>query len=153
MTAIALEMSILVDGVEVSLLPSSWDKLTRAVVNSMFTWRRARPDDKLPEGSSSVIGGRMGWWGDSIPTVVNDRFGSRLWLLRRVALSQQTINLAREYAEEALAWLVEDGVCVRVAVTPERVGKSGLLLRVFAYQSDGSVRELTFSDIWGIING
>lgn len=148
MTAIALDLFILVDGVEIPLLPASWDALTRAVVNSLFTWRRARPDDKLPDGTS-----RMGWWGDDLASVTNDRFGSRLWLLRREAMTPLTIARAREYAEEALAWMVEDGVAVRVQVTAERLGKSSLLLRVFAYQRDGSVRELTFSDIWGVING
>ncbi len=49
------------------------DPLTRAVVISLFTWRRAEPDDNADVP--------MGWWGDTWPAVQNDRYGSRLWLL------------------------------------------------------------------------
>lgn len=143
-----MDLSILVDGVAVPLLPSSWDDLTRAVINSLFTWRRARPDDRLPDGAS-----RMGWFGDDLSTVVNDRFGSRLWLLAREALTPLTIARAREYAEEALAWLVEDGVATRVDVTTERFGLSGLAVLVVIWRHDGAARELRFSDVWGVING
>ena len=82
--------------------------LTRAVTISLFTWRRANPDDDLPGDL------RMGWWGDSFPSVPNDRIGSRLWLLSRAKLTAETVTRAREYAEEALRWLVEDGIAARV---------------------------------------
>lgn len=41
--------------------------LARAVVISLFTWRRA--------GESDVVDGleRMGWWGDAFPSVPNDK--------------------------------------------------------------------------------
>ncbi|WP_200894101.1 phage GP46 family protein [Xanthomonas sp. MUS 060] len=51
--------------------------LVRAVLISLFTWRRANADDTLPDPR----GFRMGWWGDTYPVVANDRIGSRLWLL------------------------------------------------------------------------
>ncbi|NUV17293.1 hypothetical protein MS6207_01473 [Escherichia coli] len=44
------------------------DPLTRAVVISLFTWRRAEPDDNADVP--------MGWWGDTWPAVQNDRYGS-----------------------------------------------------------------------------
>lgn len=147
MSGFSWETSLLVDGVEVSTLPSSWDALTRAVVISLFTWRRARPDDVLPDGIS-----RMGWWGDALPSVSGDKIGSLLWRLRREPLSARTAIRAREYTEEALAWLTEDGICTRVGVTAERIGDGQLRLRVILYRTDGAVRELTFSDIWGIIH-
>ncbi|MBJ5206016.1 phage GP46 family protein, partial [Salmonella enterica subsp. enterica serovar Agona] len=41
------------------------DPLTRAVVISLFTWRRAEPDDNADVP--------MGWWGDTWPAVQNGR--------------------------------------------------------------------------------
>ncbi|MBC1112574.1 phage GP46 family protein, partial [Escherichia coli] len=57
------------------------DPLTRSVVISLFTWRRAEPDDNADVP--------MGWWGDTWPAVQNDRYGSRLWLLQRSKLTNQ----------------------------------------------------------------
>ncbi|EOW1941973.1 phage GP46 family protein, partial [Yersinia enterocolitica] len=72
------------------------DNLTRAVIISLFTWRRADPDDDSEQP--------MGWWGDSYPTIQNDRIGSRLYLLQRTTLTHNTVELARGYLEQALAW-------------------------------------------------
>ena len=98
--------------------------LVRSVVISLFTWRRARPDDQLPGAD------RMGWWGDSLPQVVGDLTGSRLWLLTRAKLLKDTPAKAREYAEEALAWMLEDGVATAVDVTAERQEPATLAMRV-----------------------
>ena len=45
------------------------DPLVRAVIISLFTWRRAHDDDVLPNAGMS----RMGWWGDSFPPVAIPR--------------------------------------------------------------------------------
>ncbi|HBN7499272.1 TPA: phage GP46 family protein, partial [Escherichia coli] len=62
-------MMINVNGRTVST-GASLDLLTRAVIISLFTWRRAGRDDDAPQ--------IFGWWGDTWPTVQNDRTGSRL---------------------------------------------------------------------------
>jgi phage gp46-like protein len=136
------ELSVTVDGVQVNagMMPS--DPLVRAVIVSLFTWRRARPDDELP-GSA-----RMGWWGDSFASVDGDRIGSRLWLLARAKLTAQTVARAREYAQEALAWLVADGVASRVEVEAERMGTTGLALACRITRSDGRTVDLRFSNVW-----
>ena len=82
---------------------ASDDGLETAVILSLFTDARARDDDTLPAGQTD----RRGWWADAFPAVAGDRFGSRLWLLRRSKQLQESLIVAREYAEEALAWLVE----------------------------------------------
>lgn len=104
--------------------PNLETSLIRAVVISLFTWRRAAPDDPVDDEE------RFGWWGDSYPTVADDRIGSRLWLLRRVKLTASTQRDAEFYANEALQWLLDDGQVLEVDVLTERVDSSRLNLRV-----------------------
>lgn len=146
MLAFAQDLSIVVDGATVPVVDASADPLTRAVINSLFSWRRAAPDDALPDGKS-----RMGWWGDNYAQNAGDRWGSRLWLLAREPLTAAVIERARGYALEALAWMLEDGVASQVDVAAERFGLSGLALNVTIVRHDGSVRALKFSDAWKVI--
>lgn len=86
--------------------------LETAVVISLFTDRRAEPGDiENPED-------RRGWWGDTFPDIPEDKIGSRLWLLGRAKTTEETLELAKLYDEEALAWLLEDRVASRVTATP-----------------------------------
>ena len=91
--------------------------LETAVLLSLFSDRRAEPDEAPPDGSDD----RRGWWADAYPAAVGDRLGSRLWLLSRSKGTAAVLALARSYAEEALAWLVEDGVAERVEVIVEHL--------------------------------
>ena len=141
------DLTVVIDGQTIPLGLESTQPLVRAVVISLFTWRRAHADDDLPAEQ------RMGWWGDSFPTVPNDRIGSRLWLLSRAKLLPETLARAKEYAEEALAWLIEDGVAARVDVEVERQGLTTLALGVRIYQEDGRVQaDIRFTDVWGFLN-
>jgi len=96
--------------------------LKTAVIISLFSDARAREDDELPDAS----GDRRGWWADAWPMVDGDVLGSRLWLLERAKQLPQVLIAARQYAQEALAWMVADGVASSVAVTAEW-GASGQL--------------------------
>lgn len=89
-----------------------------AIIISLFSDRRAEPDDELPVGHDD----RRGWWGDAMPlanadAAEGDRIGSRLWLLKREKQTQETLNRARGYIEEALAWTIADGVFASLDVT------------------------------------
>ncbi|HEY3983438.1 phage GP46 family protein, partial [Cedecea sp.] len=106
------------------------DPLTRAVVISLFTWRRAERDDHTAQA--------MGWWGDTWPTVQNDRIGSRLWLLKRRKLTNKTPQEAREYIGQALAWMTDDGVAARIDVVAGRTGIDVLACGITIYQRDGT---------------
>jgi phage gp46-like protein len=90
-------LTIVIDGQTISLCLNSTEPLVRAVIISLFTWRRANPSDDLPGVGTQVQ--RMGWWGDSFPVVPNDRIGSRLWLLSRAKLTSETVARAKEYTE------------------------------------------------------
>jgi len=94
--------------------------LRTAVLLSLFTDRRAEADDALDDDD------RRGWWADAYPSIDRDQFGSRLWLLRREKQMPQVLARAREYAEQALRWLIDDGIATRVTVTAEIVS-TGML--------------------------
>lgn len=144
-------LTIVLDGQTLPLGLENTEPLVRAVIISLFTWRRASPDDVLPDPGPNAM--RMGWWGDSFPPVDNDRIGSRLWLLSREKLTAQTVLRAKEYAEEALRWLTEDGVAARVEVEAERIGLTTLGLAVRVFRADGRVPlDVRFSDVWGFLN-
>ncbi len=88
--------------------------LQTAVLVSLFSDARAAEDDELPVEAES----RRGFWADS----AEDRFGSKLWLLRRTVLSRETVNLAQDYAQQALRWLLDEGIAQAVRVVAEAAG-------------------------------
>ncbi len=143
--------AIVINGRTLQLGLHSTDPLVRAVLISLFTWRRAKPDDALPDPSPNAP--RQGWWGDSFPPVPNDRIGSRLWLLSRAKLLPETVALAKEYAQEALQWLVDDGVASRVEVEAERQGLHTLALACRIYKTGGAAPiNVRFTDVWETLN-
>lgn len=97
------------------------DGLETAIILSLFTDRRALPDDPLPDGSDD----RRGWWADA--WAEQGPVGSRLWLLEREKDTRDVVNRARDYAEEALQWLVDDGIAERIEVMAGWVEPSGAL--------------------------
>ena len=121
--------------------------LRRSVTISLFTWRRAGPDDPVDDSD------RQGWWGDCVPSVAGDQIGSRLWLLARRTLVAQTLQDAQAYAEEALAGLLDDQIVTAVTVTVERQGNDRMNLRVTLTEQSGKTLELNFADTWELING
>ncbi|MDU9415226.1 phage GP46 family protein [Pseudomonas sp. zfem005] len=119
--------------------------LERAAVISVLTWRRAGPDDPLDDGE------RYGWWGDSFPTVTDDRIGSRLYLLRRRTLTADTERTALDYVREALQWLIDDGHVGRAVVTgSRRVDRFDVLVELFT--PDGARVPVAFDNLWQVIN-
>jgi phage gp46-like protein len=121
------------------------DGLATAIVVSLFSDRRARADDQLPDGAD---GDRRGWWGDLAPPVEGDQLGSRLWLLAREKQLPSVVARAREYAEEALAWLVEDGIAERVEVAAEITRPGMLGLGIVIHRPQGGREEHRFAYVW-----
>lgn len=104
--------------------------LESAIVLSLFLDRQAEADDVTDDND------KRGWWADGIDGD-DDRIGSRLWLLQREKTTTEVLRRAEEYAEEALEWLVEDGVAKSVSSTAERVGLGMLQLTVQIQRPDG----------------
>ncbi|NKB37848.1 MAG: hypothetical protein GKR93_11880 [Gammaproteobacteria bacterium] len=134
------------------------DGLATAVILSLFTNRLANDDDVLPNGSDD----KRGWWADAYPDIAGDNIGSRLWLLEREKDEQSVVNLAREYAEEALQWMLDDGVASRVDVVAGWVESSGVIVEVKTatvfkgmlaigvdiHRPDGSTAQFRFDNFW-----
>lgn len=124
--------------------------LRTAVILSLFLDRRADDDDILPNGSDN----RRGWWADTVAPMTDygigggsasgDHIGSRLWLLSREKQLAGVLERARHYAEEALTWLVEDGVATAVQVTATNPRQGWLVLEVTVTLSDTSEYRDTF---------
>lgn len=105
-------MQLFLNGAQVSA--DMTDSLSRAVVISLFTWQRASQSDEVDNDQ------RMGWWGDTFAENKGDKIGSKLWLLLRQKITDETINRAQEYAYDALKWLIDDGICSNITVNVER---------------------------------
>lgn len=93
-----------------------------AVYISLFTDARVDDDTELPDPSSDD---RRGWWGDLVSDVEGDQIGSLLWLLERAKTEVGILPRARQYVEDALQWLIDDGVATDVKVIVERQGVIG----------------------------
>ncbi len=71
------------------------ETLVSAILISLFTDKRVTEDETDEDD-------KRGYWGD-------ENLGSKLWLLDRENISNSTRIKAKEYTEEALLWLTEDG--------------------------------------------
>lgn len=75
---------------------------------------------------------QRGWWGGEI--------GSKLWTLTNVKRSADTLKKAREYAETALSWLVDEQICKKVSASAEYDAHERLLLSIELKKPDGTAR-------------
>lgn len=117
------------------------DGLDTAILISLFTDARARPDDAIPDGDDP-----RGWWGDAF-AAAGDETGSRLWLLSREKQTVQTLERARTYARESLAWLIADGVATSVEIAVEAQPNDRLAIGVEITRPTGPARS-RFDYIW-----
>ncbi|WP_340615100.1 phage GP46 family protein [Xenorhabdus thailandensis] len=125
---------IVIDNADIALDTT----FSTAVIISLFTDRRALDSDELPTGAGTD---RRGWWGDTF----NDRpIGSRLWLLAREKQLAAVLHRAKSYADEALAWLIEDGHVKKIDVKATAPESGVLLLTVTLTLFDGSVLPIPF---------
>lgn len=101
-----------------------------AILISLFSDARAADDEELPEAG----GDRRGWWGDAYARDPRpdagtardvNRIGSLLWLLSRSKITARTLTQAKQACEDALAWLVRDGIASAVRVVVEAQARPG----------------------------
>jgi len=120
--------------------------LKTAVMLSLFTHARANKDDVLPDGGDD----RRGFWADAYSELQDDRFGSRLWLLSREKQTPAVLNRAREYAQESLQWLIDDGVAAAVDVNATWVRTGVLSLKTTISKPSGKNLTYQFEQLWRV---
>jgi phage gp46-like protein len=108
--------------------------LDTAVVISLFSDRRVPDGEAKPEHTRN----RRGWWADeTLPD--SDQIGSLLWLLQREKITNEMIKRAKNYAEDALAWMINDGVAESVSCAITREGLYGLVFLITITQPENVV--------------
>jgi phage gp46-like protein len=124
-----------------------------AIVLSLFTDRRAATDDVPPSGNPQDL---RGWWADEFAAAPGDLYGSRLWLLDRSTLTNQTALLAQSYAEEALQWMVDDGAVASIPVTAQALAATAsapaqLSITVSPTRPGQDPVSYTFTRVWNFV--
>lgn len=117
----------------------SGEDLETAILLSLFSDRLARDDDEY-DGDD-----RRGWWGDS---GADYPIGSRLWLLNRQKLTPATAARAETYANEALQWLIDDGVVSSISIATQIVYPSRLNMEILFTKPDGGSSSFKYSWVW-----
>ncbi len=124
--------------------------LETAVMLSLYSDRRALDSDDYDNDN------KRGWWGDEL-NIDNDQTGSRLWLLERSKTTQQSLNLAKGYVREALQWMIDDGVCMKIDIVAQRYNRQNparpeigdtLAMQIKIRKFDGTETVMKFNDIW-----
>lgn len=95
-----------IDGADLA----SEDTLASAVLVSILS-------DRLVADYEVKVGeDRRGYWADAF-TEDDHLTGSRLWLLEREKQLPVTLLRCRQYCEEALQWIIDDGLATAITVT------------------------------------
>lgn len=128
----------------------STQALVTAVLICLMTDRRADATE-LRDGDIN-----RGWPGDSFDVSDGEPpLGSKLWLLRRRALTDGIEVLAQDYAQEALQTLIDQGAVVRfdITATADRVRRR-LDLAIAGYGRDGArAIDQRFAVLWDQLDG
>lgn len=106
------------------------DSLTNAVIISLFTDLR--------------VEGQRGWWGESFSQPI----GSKLWRLNREKQLPEILDTAKQYAEEALQWLIDEKLVQDIVVTASNPETAFLLLSVAIKLLDSSTEQREFKALW-----
>jgi len=119
--------------------------LRAAALAAMHSDARAKEDD--PEVPGGWAADRRGWWGDKVHGI---EFGSRLWLLDRSVMVDETVARAEQYLEDSQQWLVDQRIATEVYAEAERVD-SKIAADIVADRDEkgGEELDLRFDDIWG----
>lgn len=108
-------------------------QLVELIINALLTDRRVSDDEP------AHLGKRGGWWAD--PT-----FGSRLWTLKGRQLSaNELIRTIVEYIQEALQFLVDDGIASDIETTVKLESSTTVLVNVTILSPDETERVFALS--------
>ncbi|MDH5633599.1 MAG: phage GP46 family protein [Gammaproteobacteria bacterium] len=107
------------------------DGLDEAILISLFTDARVDDESLLDDPHD-----KRGHWAD---TYLDEPIGSKLWLLDRSKITDETLRKAREYAIEALRWMVPAGLAKAVDCSTARIRSDGIGVTVAITLPDDSI--------------
>ncbi len=116
------------------------ESLRMPVLISLFTDARCEKNE-IPKGQTS----QKGFWGDSI---LGEKTGSKLWLLDKSKLNNETLIKYKEYAQDVLKWMITDGIAKEIKVTSEYNLKNELILLIQIKKPSGEIESITINDLW-----
>lgn len=124
-------------------------ELATAILIQVFT------DKRLPEGMRRANDDTdpRGWWGDSIKLDGEPagETGSLVWTLEREILNDDTARQAKDYIEDALQMILDQGAVSRFVVTTAAVRLQGLLtIKIDAFDRAGKpLASFVYDVAWG----
>ena len=98
-----------------------------AILILLFTNLRVIDEELLPGEYTD----RSGWWGHEF---LDFPMGSKLWLLQRSKNNKEVLVLAKQYAEEALQHLIDEGIASEIVVNVSIVGTNTLSFNISCYK-------------------
>lgn len=102
---------------------------------------RADDSDSLP----SSYNNHGGYWGSSL---LGFELGSKLWLLGRAKLTDDTAVVAAQYTDEALLPLVDEGVAASVKSTASLISNSRIDIETIITRPNGYSITFKFYALW-----
>ena len=115
--------------------------LETACLTSLFSDALGTPDFVPTDGTTD----RRGWWAD---TYLDIPLGSNLWQLDRSKTTRAALGSARAYAQNALNWLVLDGVAAEISVNATWLSTTMIGLAVAITKPSGSETRFMFAWAW-----
>jgi phage gp46-like protein len=125
---------------------ASGSDLQTAVLLSLFT--DARVDDYVAPPPSGAPD-RRGCWTDAY---TGYQIGSRFWTRMRLVKNQFTLNLIQTDAQDALGWLISDGVVASFDIQAAWINKTMIGLSIVAHMPAGDPQTFRFQWVWGQIS-
>jgi phage gp46-like protein len=123
--------------------------LRTAILLSLFTDARAPDSLSIPDRD------RRGWWANAYAETAGDSFGSLLWTLAREKSLAVVAAKAKQYTEQALAWMKSDGIAEKVEATvellpiaPSQTTKPVLAIRVETFKPPDRLIAFQFRYVW-----
>jgi len=117
------------------------DGFDNAILISLMCERRANESEVVAPQF------RRGWWGNETSDFDNFEIGSKLWLLAQARATQNTLNRAINYTQDALQWMIDDGYVEQITVDAKYRNLTDLILLITFVRSNNKTFTKGY-DVW-----
>lgn len=119
------------------------DSLKTAILISLFTDVKSELSEL-----SQIQTSQKGYWGD---VFFEENTGSKIWLLEGSKATNETLNRAKEYALESLAWLIEDGIAEDIIVNTSYDSHKKLCLDIEILKNKNAIEKISIDNVWSYL--